>query len=400
MMKNNQDRQRKIFTLILTLFILFSLVGFDLPPPSAGPVDNACHPLSDANCTSVPDREQANDPPYPLPEDIKLSSTRVLEGQPINTIVGSFSTIGVVLGPYTYSLVPGEGGSDNGSFNISGDQLRTSAEFNADIKNSYDILVRSTTAFDMFVEKQFRITIIQAGDEMFTYLPLMIRGSGFNSQIDGFANGWVAHSGLWVLHTSGFLFSHPIIGSSSVSYVLNFTNFDYQVMMARFGSFTNPNRIFVRGTPTPLKTGNRWHSGYAFQYSQSGWYSVLKHMPNGDIITLQDWTASSAINTGQGIQNLLRVVANGDHFSYYINGTLVWQGRDSSFSSGRVGIGWYWDGEIGNWSDVLGVGWAVLTPLGTSGTQGLSVPDPIAPDHQTIIDEVFADGNENEVLIP
>jgi len=68
-----------------------------------------------------------NDPPT----DIALSKSDVDENQPINTVVGTFSTTDPDVGdPHTYTLAGGAGSTDNGSFNISGSQLRTSAVLN------------------------------------------------------------------------------------------------------------------------------------------------------------------------------------------------------------------------------------------------------------------------------
>ena len=422
MIKTNQDQRRKIFTLFVAFFILFSLVGFDNPPPSIGKFDDACNQFGDtdwddADCASPPDSGHANDLGFGMsnfqvspvsmfdPTDINLSRTKVPEGQPIDTIVGTFSTADPFLtATHTYSLVSGAGSSDNEFFNISGNQLRTSAEFNADIKNTYDIRVRSTNHLDLFVEKQFRITVTKTGDklvgdEVFIYLPLITHhGSGFNSQFDGHAAGWVVHSGEWAV-TGNYLFSFVLPQDrSSVSYNKSFTNFDYQVMMRRLGIDSNANQIFVRGTPTPLQDDNRWYNGYAFQYTRKGTYSIYKYMPNGDRVQLQGWTGNPAINKGDS-WNLLRVVANGSHFSFYINGTLVWQGTDNSFSSGRVGIGMY-RGAPTEDQDALAVDWAVLTTLGTSGAQGLGVPDPMLPDHQTIIDEMIIEGDHDQFFMP
>jgi hypothetical protein len=52
------------------------------------------------------------------------------------------------------------------------------------------------------------------------------------------------------------------------------------------------------------------------------------------------WTTTSTINTGNA-WNLIRAVASGSSLKFYINGTLVWTGSDSSLSTGKVGVGFY-----------------------------------------------------------
>jgi hypothetical protein len=97
-----------------------------------------------------------NDPPT----DITLSKSDVDENQPINTVVGTFSTTDPDIGdPHTYTLVGGAGSTDNASFNISGNQLRTSAVFNFEVKSSYSIRVRTTDSGSLFFEKIFTITV-------------------------------------------------------------------------------------------------------------------------------------------------------------------------------------------------------------------------------------------------
>jgi hypothetical protein len=94
------------------------------------------------------------------PTDIVLSPSAVDENQPVNTAVGTFSTTDPDVGDtHTYTLVGGAGSTDNGSFNISGSQLRTSAVFNFEVKSSYSIRVRTTDSGGLFFEKIFTITV-------------------------------------------------------------------------------------------------------------------------------------------------------------------------------------------------------------------------------------------------
>jgi hypothetical protein len=94
------------------------------------------------------------------PTDISLSPSSVAENQPVNTVVGNFSTTDADTGnTFTYTLVSGAGDTDNGSFNILGSSLRTSASFDYETKNSCSIRVRSTDQGSLWVEKQFTITV-------------------------------------------------------------------------------------------------------------------------------------------------------------------------------------------------------------------------------------------------
>jgi len=94
------------------------------------------------------------------PTDIALSAATQAENTAINTIIGALSTTDADAGDtHTYTLVSGTGSTDNASFNISGANLRNSAVFDYEVKNSYSIRVRSTDAAGLYFEKQFTITV-------------------------------------------------------------------------------------------------------------------------------------------------------------------------------------------------------------------------------------------------
>ncbi len=78
-----------------------------------------------------------------VPTDLSLSSTSIAEGQPVNTVVGTFSTTDPDDGDtFVYSLVSGTGDTGNGSFNINGSQLRADEEFDYESQTSYSIRVQ------------------------------------------------------------------------------------------------------------------------------------------------------------------------------------------------------------------------------------------------------------------
>ena len=94
------------------------------------------------------------------PTDTTLSPSSVLENQAIGAIVGMFSTVDPDVGDtFTYVLVNGTGGQDNGSFTISGNMLQTAAVFNYAAKSSYSIRVRTTDAGGLYFGKIFAVTV-------------------------------------------------------------------------------------------------------------------------------------------------------------------------------------------------------------------------------------------------
>lgn len=100
------------------------------------------------------------DPPNEAPTNILLSSASVNENLPIGTVVGALSTTDADVGEsFTYELVGGPGGDDNGSFELNGSTLVTSAVFHQTDKTSRQVRIRSTDSNGAFVEKSFTITI-------------------------------------------------------------------------------------------------------------------------------------------------------------------------------------------------------------------------------------------------
>ena len=99
------------------------------------------------------------------PTDIALLPSIVAENQPVNTVVGTFSTNDPNPGDtHTYSLVAGPGGTGNASFTISGNQLRTAAVFNFEAQSSYSIRVGSTDQGGLSFEKVFTITVTNVNE--------------------------------------------------------------------------------------------------------------------------------------------------------------------------------------------------------------------------------------------
>jgi hypothetical protein len=92
------------------------------------------------------------------PTNIALSNTYVAENRPSGTTVGVFSTTDPdTSATFTYTLVGGEGSTDNASFTITGATLQTAASFNFEAKQSYSIRVRSTDQGGLSTERVFTI---------------------------------------------------------------------------------------------------------------------------------------------------------------------------------------------------------------------------------------------------
>ncbi|MFM6050293.1 MAG: cadherin domain-containing protein, partial [Sphaerospermopsis kisseleviana] len=94
------------------------------------------------------------------PANLTISNTSIAENQAVGTVVGNFTTTDPDVGnTFTYSLVTGTGSTDNASFTIVGNQLKTNAAFNFEAKNSYSIRVRTTDQSGLFFEKALTIGV-------------------------------------------------------------------------------------------------------------------------------------------------------------------------------------------------------------------------------------------------
>lgn len=99
------------------------------------------------------------------PTDLSLSAQSIAENQPAGTTVGTFTTTDPDSGDtHTYTLVGGAGSTDNASFTITGNQLKTAAIFNFEVKSSYSIRVRTTDSGGLFFEKVFTITVTDVNE--------------------------------------------------------------------------------------------------------------------------------------------------------------------------------------------------------------------------------------------
>jgi hypothetical protein len=78
-------------------------------------------------------------------------------------------------------------------------------------------------------------------------------------------------------------------------------------------------------------------SFYWFQISSDGYYSVDLTQAD-DWITLVDWETSDAIQQGVGASNHLKVVCQGDGFSFYVNGVYLTSVSDDTFGAGSIGL--------------------------------------------------------------
>jgi hypothetical protein len=93
------------------------------------------------------------------PADIYLSNTSILENQDMGTVIGVLSAFDANGDIKMYELVEGDGDTDNESFYIDSDSLKSDTVFNYEVSNSYSIRVMVTDSMDQTTTKIFTVSI-------------------------------------------------------------------------------------------------------------------------------------------------------------------------------------------------------------------------------------------------
>jgi hypothetical protein len=81
--------------------------------------------------------------------------------------------------------------------------------------------------------------------------------------------------------------------------------------------------------------------GYSFEVSADGYYAVGVYTDPKTYVSMlsgDEWQASSALKQGL-VTNHLAVTCAGSHFKFEVNGQLVFEGQDTTFSNGDIGLG-------------------------------------------------------------
>ena len=94
------------------------------------------------------------------PTNILITSENVAENLPAGTAVGVLSTQDPdFTNTFTYALVAGTGGTDNGAFTIGDSNLLTAAAFNFESQSNYSIRVLSTDHSGLATQKVFAVNV-------------------------------------------------------------------------------------------------------------------------------------------------------------------------------------------------------------------------------------------------
>jgi chitodextrinase len=126
----------------------------------------------------------------PAPTDILITKSSVAEKLATGTTVGTLSATDKSTNPgHVFSLVSGDGATDNGSFSISGNVLKTAAVLNSKVKSSLSIRVKVVNKTEGTFEKILTIKV-DAGDTKPPSLPTGLKISNITKS--GFTISWSA----------------------------------------------------------------------------------------------------------------------------------------------------------------------------------------------------------------
>jgi hypothetical protein len=104
----------------------------------------------------------AAQPSNTAPTDITLSASSISESAAIGSTVGTLSATDAQGGAMSFSLVSGAGSTDNASFVIVGNELKTAVTLDYETKSSYSIRVRATDSGSLTYEEQMTITVLNS----------------------------------------------------------------------------------------------------------------------------------------------------------------------------------------------------------------------------------------------
>ncbi|MDJ0578556.1 cadherin domain-containing protein [Crocosphaera sp.] len=125
---------------------------------------NGSGPIDPIEFTSIPAAYNltltATEPPNEPPNDLTLSNNTIDENEPINTAIGTFTTTDPdTEDTFTYSLVTGDGDTNNSLFTIDSDVLKTNAVFDFETEDTYSIRVQTTDSENNSYSEAFTINI-------------------------------------------------------------------------------------------------------------------------------------------------------------------------------------------------------------------------------------------------
>ncbi|MBD2417171.1 DUF4347 domain-containing protein [Anabaena cylindrica FACHB-243] len=253
-----------------------------------------------------------------VPTNLTLSNSNIAENEAVGTVVGNFTTTDPDVGnTFIYSLVTGTGSTDNASFTIVGNQLRSNGIFNFEFKNTYNIRIRTTDQGGLFYDKQLTIGISNFNE---TPTDLTLSNSAV---VENEAIGSVVGNFTTTDPDTGNTFTYSLVTGSGDTDNASFTivdnqlktngTFDYQtkntysirVRTTDQGGLFSEKQLIIPVIFTPILVGEYDTPGYAFGVQVVGSYAyVADHVGGLKIIDVSEF-----------IPNIITGTANSENFT-------------------------------------------------------------------------------------
>jgi hypothetical protein len=124
------------------------------------------------------------------PTDITLSPAEVPSSAPIGSLVGTLNSTDLNTTPgHVYALVAGAGDTDNASFTLEDDQVKSAVDLSANAGNTLSIRVRSTDPDGLSFERALDISVTDDGDGDGLSDTWELATAGNLTDLNGAANG-------------------------------------------------------------------------------------------------------------------------------------------------------------------------------------------------------------------
>jgi hypothetical protein len=221
------------------------------------------------------------------PTDLSLSPSSINENLPAQSTVGTFTTDDSNAGDtFTYTLVPGDGDTDNALFVIDENQLKAVASFDFEIKPSYVVRVRTTDAGGLFFEKELLIQVVDLPED------LMLDSEGGPGVV--VSAGWGASGSVPGFQGTNYLFAQA--GSGAVARFTPMLESDgrYEVFLSSTAhnnrASNAPVRIVHKDGTTATTVNQRSLTGFQslgtfnFLAGTTGQVSITARDANGIVV--------------------------------------------------------------------------------------------------------------------
>ncbi|MFM8348978.1 MAG: hypothetical protein ACKOAR_13135, partial [Bacteroidota bacterium] len=235
-------------------------------------------------------------PANAAPTDIQLSTLDIPDGTTAGSTVATLNAVDDGGGTITWSLVEGQGASDNSSFTVQGNLLKSAVAFSYAAKSTYFIRIRATDGGGLTFEKSFALSVLpptctvpevlSAGNIAFPYSSAVVDKNG-NQYLMGAFTGSVQIGSATLLALGGqdiFLVKYDPCGNILWAQGGGSAGNDFPGNGTGLAVDPSGNLFMVGVYQGPLNFPGR--NGKGFTAGHSGYADgfVMKLSPEGEVI--------------------------------------------------------------------------------------------------------------------